>query len=54
MKIIPYGGQYIYCQDIRPVSKVLKKDLIKTGDYIKNFYIKYFKKINNLKKKKWN
>jgi dTDP-4-amino-4,6-dideoxygalactose transaminase len=37
MSIIPYGRQYIDSQDIKFVSKALKKDLITTGDYVKKF-----------------
>ena len=37
MKIIPYGRQYIDCQDIELVSKALKEDLITTGHYVKKF-----------------
>jgi len=37
MKIIPYGRQYIDNQDIKFVSKALKKDLITTGSYVKKF-----------------
>ena len=37
MNIIPYGRQYIDNQDIRLVTKALKKNLITTGDYVKKF-----------------
>ena len=37
MKIIPYGRQSIDNQDIKFVSRALKKDLITTGDYLKKF-----------------
>ena len=37
MNIIPYGRQYIDKQDVRLVTKALKKNLITTGDYVKKF-----------------
>jgi dTDP-4-amino-4,6-dideoxygalactose transaminase len=37
MKTIPYGRQYIDSQDIGLVSKVLKEDLITTGNFVKKF-----------------
>ena len=37
MKTIPYSRQYIDSQDVRFVSKALKKNLITTGDYVKKF-----------------
>lgn len=40
MKIIPYGRQYVDSQDIRLVSKALKKNLITTGNYVKKFEAK--------------
>ena len=43
MKIIPYGRQYIDNQDIKFVSKALKKDLITTGSYVKKFENKILK-----------
>ena len=42
-KTIPYGGQFIDSQDIKSVSKSLKKELISGGDLIKKFE----KKISN-------
>ncbi len=36
-KIIPYGSQFIDKTDISLVSKSLKKNLITTGEYVKNF-----------------
>ena len=37
MKNIPYGKQFIDSNDINEVVKILKKDKITTGPYIKNF-----------------
>ena len=36
-KNIPYGSQFIDNEDISLVSKSLKKNLITTGEYVKNF-----------------
>ena len=40
MKIITYGRQYIDSQNIRHVSKALKKNLITTESYVKKFEAK--------------
>jgi len=46
--IIPYGRQFIDSNDIREVSRSLKKDLITTGNYVKKFEnkISKFLKVN--------
>ena len=42
-KNIPYGSQFIDNEDISLVSKSLKKNLITTGEYVKNFEKKNIK-----------
>ena len=41
MKQIPYGRQYIDQNDIKSVSRVLKKDLITSGSEVINFEKNY-------------
>ena len=44
MKIIPYGRQFIGNDDLKAVTRALKRDLITTGIEVKNFESMFSKK----------
>ena len=47
MKLIPYGKQYIDKEDIKAVSRALKKNLITSGSEVHKFEELFSKKVGS-------